>query len=385
MIFLIKGLKEAMMIKSVFFTQKDTPCKMVLALIAALFIIVPQGYATETPALLGDCGRNEAISLASWPNTNFSICTVPLDEIMSGGPGKDDIPAVDDVTIRSVREAAELTDNEPVISMTIRGQSRAWPLRYLIWHEIANDNLGGTPIAVTYCPLCNAAIVFDRRIGDKVLDFGTTGNLRKSDLVMYDRQTESWWQQFTGEAIIGRRAGQILTPLASRLEDWKSFKTRNPNGTVMGVDDLGFRPYGANPYRGYDTSAFPFLYDGEVPEGIAPLARVVVVGEKAWSLDLIRQVTPLKTGDLIISWKPGQNSALDSGRISNGRDIGTVTVRSKMETGTGFEDVPYDVTFAFVFHAFKPDGTLVIADTDLQSSEIACFKIFGIQIPIACS
>jgi hypothetical protein len=354
-----------MMIKSVFFNPKDISNKILLAVIMALFAVLPSGYAQEPPAFLKDCGENRNISLAEWSNTDFSTCIISLNEIMSGGPGKDGIPAIDDVIIRPVHEAKELADQEPVISLTIDGQSRAWPLRYLIWHEIANDELGGIPIAVTYCPLCNAAIVFDRRLDDEVLDFGTTGNLRKSDLVMYDRQTESWWQQFTGEAIIGSRSGQTLTPLASRLEDWKSFKTRNPDSTVMGIENPDFRPYGANPYIGYDTSAFPFLYAGEVPEGIAPLARVVVVGNKAWALDLIRQVTPLKTDNLIISWEPGQSSALDSRKITAGRDVGTVTVRKKIGTGTEYEDVPYDVTFAFVFHAFRPDGTLVIAEAAL--------------------
>jgi hypothetical protein len=334
-------------------------------LIATLFIIISQSYANEPPPLLKSCGENNTISLSAWSDTDFSTCTIPLDEIMSGGPGKDGIPAIDDVVIRAVGEAKELADSEPVISITINGQSRAWPLRYLIWHEIANDNLGGIPIAVTYCPLCNAAIIFDRRVGEEVLDFGTTGNLRKSDLVMYDRQTESWWQQFSGEAIIGSRSGQMLTRLASRLEDWRSFKARNPNGTVMGVDNQGLRPYGANPYRDYDTSAFPILYDGKVPEGIKPLARVVVVEGKAWALNLIRQVTPLETYGLIISWKPGQNSALDNSKISSGRDVGTVTVQRKKADSTEYEDVPYDVTFAFVFHAFEPNGKLAITDADL--------------------
>lgn len=335
---------------------------MALGLVASWIVGTP---ALAQAPFLDDCGAAE-LHLVVWPETDFDTCIISLDEIRSGGPGKDGIPAIDDVHIRPVHDATELTDQEPVISMTIGGQSRAWPLRYLIWHEIANDTLGGIPIAVTYCPLCNAAIVFDRRADGTVLDFGTTGNLRKSDLVMYDRQTESWWQQFTGEAIIGERSGQTLTVLASRLEDWKSFKTRNPNASVMGVKNLGFRPYGANPYRGYDTSPFPFLYDGEAPAGIAPLARVVVVGDRAWALDLIRDIEILKTDGLIISWRPGQNSALDASQISAGRDVGTVTVRRKNTSGTSYEDVPYDVTFAFVFHAFKPDGQLIITDDDMS-------------------
>ena len=325
-------------------------------------------YADHHHPFLDHCGHHINLHRTFWPNTDFETCLVSVDDIRSGGPGKDGIPAIDDVYTRAVSDAAELTDREPVISLTIAGESRAWPLRYLMWHEIANDTLGGIPIAVTYCPLCNAAIVFDRRVDETVLDFGTTGNLRKSDLVMYDRQTESWWQQFTGEAIIGERSGQTLTVLASRLEDWNSFKTRHPDGTVLGVRNLNFRPYGANPYRGYDTSSFPFLYDGETPDGIAPLARVVVVGDTAWSLDYIRDVKTLKSDDVIITWKPGQNSALDTSQISSGRDVGTVTVQSKKDVGTSLEDIPYDVTFAFVFHAFKPDGRLILSSDDAHDA-----------------
>ena len=235
----------------------------------------------------------------------------------------------------------------------------AWPLRYLIWHEIANDEIGGVPVAATYCPLCNAAIVFDRRHDGDVLDFGTTGNLRHSDLVMYDRQTETWWQQYTGEAIIGRRAGEKLMVLACRLEDWQSFKTRHPDGTVMTMANPQFRPYGANPYSGYDSSGFPFLYNGDVPEGIAPLDREVAVDGKALSMAIVKQRSPLVSDGITITWKPGQNSALDQRDITRGRDVGTFTVTQKNDTSGEPEDVVYDVTFAFVHHAFMPDQPII--------------------------
>jgi len=196
---------------------------------------------------LDACGESRRIPLLEWPRTDFTRCTVPLAEILSGGPGKDGIPAMDQPASRPVAEETSLDPQEPVISLQLNGQARAWPLRYLIWHEIANDTLGGIPVAATFCPLCNAAIVFDRRLDGQVLDFGTTGNLRKSDLVMYDRQTESWWQQYTGEAIIGELAGKTLSVLPSRLESWAEFSTRHPGGQVLVPADPDFRPYGANP------------------------------------------------------------------------------------------------------------------------------------------
>lgn len=133
--------------------------------------------------------------------TDFTKHTVPMEEIVSGGPPKDGIPAIDDPDFVSIRDAGRWLDGrEPVIVVENAGDARAYPYQILIYHEIVNDVVGGRPLSVTYCPLCNTALVFERRHGERLLDFGTTGRLRHSDMVMYDRQTESWWQQATGEA-----------------------------------------------------------------------------------------------------------------------------------------------------------------------------------------
>ena len=153
-----------------------------------------------------------------FPKTNFDKRIVDLSEIMSGGPPRDGTPAVEEPRYTSTEDAGEWLDpDEPVIAAEIDGEARAYPLQILIWHEIANDSLGGTPIAVTFCPLCNSAIVFDRRLDGEVLDFGTTGRLRLSDLVMYDRQTETWWQQLTGTGLIGAHAGRELVRLPAAI------------------------------------------------------------------------------------------------------------------------------------------------------------------------
>jgi hypothetical protein len=209
---------------------------------------------------------------------------------------------------------------------------------------------------VTYCPLCNAAIVFDRRVADRVLDFGVSGNLRKSDMVMYDRQTESWWQQFLGEAIVGEMTGTRLKMLPARIESFERFARRAPRGKVLVPPANDARAYGMNPYRGYDTSVKPFLYGGDMPEGIEPMAYVLAVGDEAWSLDLIRQRKRIEKGDLVITWAPGQNSALDASDIARGRDIGNVLVQRR--TPDGLVDAVYDLTFAFVFHAFRKGGKI---------------------------
>lgn len=295
-----------------------------------------------------------------WNRTDFSRSEIQWPEILSGGPPKDGIPAIDDPQFTTAKEASNIAAADPVISVEINGDARAYPLSVLIWHEIVNDTVGGTPVAVTFCPLCNASIVFDRRLDGMALDFGTTGKLRNSDLVMYDRQTESWWQQFTGEGIVGQYAGKELAMLAARIEAFSDFVVRHPLGKVLVPNDPSFRNYGRNPYEGYDTSASPFLYRGDMPEGIDPMARVVVIRREnatpvIVALDLIRRGGAFEHGGYVMTWKQGQSSALDSSEISKGRDVGTVAV---IEKATGAA-VAYDVVFAFAAHAFHPDAAIL--------------------------
>ncbi len=296
-----------------------------------------------------------------WTRTDFSKSTIEWNEIMSGGPPRDGIPPIDAPLFRTTDAETSLADTDPVIALEINGDARAYPLRVLIWHEIANDDVGGIPVAVTYCPLCNAAIVFDRRVDKRTLSFGTTGKLRKSDLVMYDRQTESWWQQFSGEAIVGSLTGQVLQIVPSRLESFQSFRSRHPTGRVLYPADPAFRAYGRNPYEGYDTSAVPFLYRGELPTGINPMVRVVVVRHAgavhAVTLELLREHGRLELDDFVMTWRSGKASALDSAEIAKGRDVGNVVVQ-KVDGGVG-ADVPYDLTFAFVAHAFHREAVII--------------------------
>ncbi len=299
---------------------------------------------------------NPAYWQASWPKTDFSRTSVEFSEIFSGGPPKDGIPSIDSPRFVPVAEYSGTGDTEPVISFAHGGDARAYPLRVLIWHEIVNDTVGGLAVSVTYCPLCNSAIAFDRRAGGRVLDFGTTGKLRNSDLVMYDRQTESWWQQFTGTAIVGQLTGTELRMLPVRVESMERFRTRFPSGRVLVPKDPDMRPYGVNPYVRYDSLEVPLLYRGEMPAGIAPLAYVVKVGKEAWPLELLMDRGRIVSDDLVITWTAGQNSALDSREIAGGRDIGNVVVQRR--TPDGLRDEVHDLTFAFVFHAFVADGTI---------------------------
>ena len=220
-----------------------------LATIVGLAIIVVAAWQWAWPAL----GGAQSMWRFSWPNTDFDTASVDLSEIMSGGPPKDGIPSIDDPKFVPVAESSDLGANEPVIGLTVNGESRAYPLRILTWHEIVNDSVGGVPVSVTFCPLCNATIVFDRRSGGEVLDFGTTGRLRKSDLVMYDRQSESWWQQFTGQAIVGEKVGTVLDRIPATIVAFEDFRDAYPKSPVLSRRTGHHRAYGNNPYRGYDT------------------------------------------------------------------------------------------------------------------------------------
>jgi hypothetical protein len=292
-----------------------------------------------------------------WPNTNFEENSVEnWVEILSGGPPKDGIPALDNPSFQSVLDETALTPREPVITLEIEGATpRAYPIRYLTWHEIVNDEVGSIPVAVTFCPLCNSGITFDRRTDAGVLSFGVSGKLRNSDMIMYDRETESWWQQAIGEAIVGDLTGTELQSLPSWMESWEAFKTRNPDGLVMEQPDFN-RNYGANPYVRYDSSNRPFLYSGEMPpHDIPALARVVRVGDKAWPLTRLAEVRELTEDGITFSWAEGQASALDAAQIGAGKDVGNVRVRDAAGA-----DIAHDVMFAFAYHAFWPDGAWML-------------------------
>lgn len=283
-----------------------------------------------------------------WPRTDFSKRNIESwNEIFSGGPGKDGIPALSDPQFIPVSKG-ELTASEPVISFEIEGYApRAYPLRYLMWHEIVNDRYGDRGITVTFCPLCNSSIVF---AGDG-FTFGVTGKLRNSDMVMYDHQTESWWQQAIGQGIVGDKTGVSLTTIPSWVESFDTFKNRAPNGLVM-AEPSHSRLYGHNPYVRYDSAARPFLYSGAPPpHGIAPPARVVRVGNKAWPLESLEKEQRIVSENVVLIWQSGMASALDTQEIARGRDIGMIRVQD-----TSGRDLVHDVMFAFAFDAFYPDG-----------------------------
>ncbi len=324
------------------------------------------------------------------------------NEVIAGGPPPDGIPPIDEPRFLSTDEVDFLEDTEPVLALTVGEESRAYPVQVLIWHEIVNDTIDGIPVTVTYCPLCNSAIAYDRRLGDRVLDFGTSGLLYNSALVMYDRQTETLWSHFTGEAAIGHLTGEVLDVFPMSTVSWQDWREANADGLVLSRDTGFDRSYGTNPYPGYDDiDTAPFLFDGEVDGRLAAKERILGIerdGEaaavrlEALQDDGVEEVD--LASDKLVAWVLGGTaSALDAGTVAGGRDVGATGVFSRIVdgqeltfesdgdhfvddqtsstwnvlgqatagplAGTQLEAVPHVDTFWFAWAAFRPETVVV--------------------------
>lgn len=266
--------------------------------------------------------------------TDFTQALVSPD-VFTIGQTKDGIPAIDRPVFLLPAKATFLEPQEPVVALEINSDARAYPLQILIWHEIVNDVIGGVPVMVTFCPLCNTSVVFERTVDGRVLDFGTTGLLRNSDLVMYDRQTESWWQQITGEALVGEMAGARLEIVPSAIVSWGEFVAAYPQGQVLSLDTGFDRPYGRNPYTGYDrVDSDPFLFNGEADPRLLPMERVVAVelnGETvAYPFSRLESqpvvYDTVGGTEIVVLFKKGTVSALDRASIADSKDVGATGV-----------------------------------------------------------
>jgi len=275
--------------------------------------------------------------------TDFSISSVPFVDIRGGGPPRDGIPAIDAPVFESIDAARAWLDGmAPLIALEIGGQARAYPMAIMTWHEIVNDSVGGTPVAVTFCPLCNTALVFERTFDGVVHDFGTTGNLYLSNLVMYDRQTESWWQQAGGVGIVGELTGTQLVALPAQIISLDQFETDHPDGKVLSRDTGSVRPYGENPYPGYDRADQPpWNFKGTTDGRIAPKERVATAGRGDQAIafaypDLATTGVAAETVDgdpIVVFWTPGMRSALDAKIIEESDDVGATGVFSPVVDG----------------------------------------------------
>ncbi len=348
--------------------------------------------------------ENVPSALNSMTDDAFPPPLVDPNEIISGGPPPDGIPPLDDPFFEPADAVNWLEPNEPVLSIEIDGEARAYPIQIMTWHEIVNDTIGDTPVTVSYCPLCNSAVAYDRRLGERILDFGTSGMLFNSSLVMYDRQTQSLWTHFDGAAVVGFLTGETLDTFPVATVSWADFVEAYPDGLVLSRATGFERDYGRNPYTGYDNpDGDPFLFNGERDDRLPPQTRVVAIRgtnetvaiEQEPLVEAGVQTATLDGIELVVFASPGTNSALDSSRIVNGKDVGSTGVFESTvdgqsltftrtaderwtddQTGTEWNlfglgvdgelagsqltAIPHLNTFWFAIAAFEPD-TLVLA------------------------
>jgi hypothetical protein len=306
-------------------------------------------------------GTDTAVEPAtSSPGEGAGADPAPLvdpSEILSGGPPPDGIPPIDDPKFLDPDDVTFVADREPVLAVEVEGDARAYPLQIMMWHEIVNDEVGGTPVSVTFCPLCNTGIAFERpTIDGELLDFGTSGKLYNSNLIMWDRQTSSYWAQATGQAIMGELTGEQLVFVPARILSFGDWRAEHPDGKVLSDDTGHGRRYGENPYVSYDTTDRPFLFRGEPDERLAATVRVLgmtVQGDVvAFPYDELMagaegdwSAVSTEVGDLPVAvfWKAGTASALDGRDIATSRDVGAAAV---FIPEAGGEDLTFRATSA---------------------------------------
>lgn len=272
---------------------------------------------------------------------------IPVRDILSGGPPRDGIPSIDAPQFIQPSQADFMKDEDLVVSVTFDGQTRAYPLRILVWHEIVNDVVGGHPIAVTYCPLCGTAMVFDRRVGERTLTFGVSGLLYQSDVLMYDRETESLWSQLKMQSVSGPQATTHLNWLSSEHLTWAAWESAYPEGMVLSTDTGFPRNYKQMPYAGYETE--------EATMYPAPYTRTelktkdwvigIIVGSEARAYPVDGLPANQRIEDLV----GGSNIAISYDPVSH---------RPSVVNANRQEAVPYVMAYWFAWQAFHPETSL---------------------------
>jgi hypothetical protein len=290
-------------------------------------------------ACTGGAASSPKAQTSATPTDESGRLTAPLvdpDDIISGGPPPDGIPPIDEPKFLAPQDVTFLEPQEPVIAVEVGGVAKAYPVRILMWHEIVNDDFDGTPVVVTYCPLCNTGIAYLRpTIDGELLDFGTSGKLYNSNLVMYDRQTNSYWPQAMGKAVVGPLTGEELEFVPARILSWGDWSQAFPDGLVLSTDTGAQRDYGTNPYAGYDDEERPFLFSGDIDPRLPAKEHVLgIAGEDNVIAFPYSELASRATGGatviqgsfggqkLVIFWQAGTVSALDAAQIPESNDVG---------------------------------------------------------------
>ncbi len=270
-----------------------------------------------------------AIAADAW-STDFSRVTADLSDAVVVAGGRGAIPVITEPRYETIDQADEwLSGREPVLAAFAGGEARAYPLRLLLWHEAANDWLGGLPLLATYCPRCNSAAVYERTAGTLTLQFRAASVLRSENRVLFDETTDSWWQQSSGESIAGEFAGFRLPLVANAVISWDDFKRAHPAGTVLSRASGFDVDYGFNPYFNADFTQPP-PSAGEVDRRLPARARVLglqndgnALAVPFSALDFSRAVNLMIGGEpATVFWQRGTTSPLSSANVAQGRDVG---------------------------------------------------------------
>lgn len=297
------------------------------ALLAFTAIFLTTGCVEETPERNG---------------FKLTDLKIPLEEILSGGPPRDGIPSIDKPKFIAPDKADFMKDDDLVLSYSHDGKTRAYPLRILVWHEIVNETIAGKPILVTYCPLCGTAMIFDRKIKDEVRTFGVSGMLYQSDVLMYDRQSESLWSQLKMEAVSGPLSGSGLELLPSAHLTWKAWKEKHPEGEVLSTDTGHGRNYDGEAYASYFNSPntmFPVPQTrDELPKKEWVIGVIADGKAIAYPLKTLEEKRKAQHGGVTVKYDPDSRLATATG--SDGKTIPTTTV------------------FWFAWQAFYPETAL---------------------------
>ena len=342
--------------------------------------------------------------LAAW-NTDTTKRSIELAELIRGCPSRDCIRSIDEPAFQSIRAGDDWLDDRSPVAVVRQGTvAKAYPLQILAYHEIVNDEVAGIPVTVTYCPLCNTTVAFDRRLDGRTMDFGVSGFLRHSDLVMYDRQTETLWQQAVGKGVVGEQTGAQLRLVPAPVMSWKDFKESEPNGVVLSRETGADFDYSKLRYAGYDSRPGPIarFFGREPDRRLDPMERVVGIGVDddgaavPFAALAERGVITTEVGgeEVVVFWSPGTATVLDAETIEGSKDIGaagvfrttvngrrlrfqqsddgqftdretgstwTITGRASRGpmAGTKLEAVPYTNAFWFAWGSLRPETRIV--------------------------
>lgn len=288
---------------------------------------------------------------------DLSSAVIPVELVLSGGPDKDGIPSIDQPKFESAKTVNWLANNEQLLSLTIGSETRGYPLSILNWHEVVNDRFQERSVVISYCPLCGTGMAFSSTVKNQDLQFGVSGLLYNSDVLLYDRESMSLWSQIMGQAISGPLVSEKLHLLPLKQVSWKVWKQENPNGQVLSRNTGFRRDYSKNPYEGYEKDGelyFPITFRSHKYHPKQRVLGVEIGGEfKAYPFVELAKLGGNKVSDIF------QGKSI---QIEYDSEANTGLVRDK---STG-EVLPSVNAFWFAWYTFHPEGDVFTFTGDAQ-------------------